>query len=334
MQNTISAQTAPAPSPEINSENLSVKSPVSEENLIHAGDLIDVDVIGSTEFDWRGTLSPEGFLGNPNYSGNPIYGLCQTEERVAQKIAESYSKILRDPKVVVKILDRSNRPVSILYGAVKKNQRFQIKRPVWLNELIIVSGGFTDRASGEIQILRLPNLNCFREAAKLSEPTGEPVKKDFVSVSQSTGTAEYINVKISDLLAGKKQANLQILSGDIITVLEAKPVYVIGGVQNPKQIPVRSQITLSRAIDSAGGLIKGADARKITVFRRVGLETKTIEADLDKIKAGQIEDVILLPFDIVEVTETGRGKRRFPPVFKDFDKTEKRVENLPLQIID
>ena len=29
------------------------------QELIHFGDIIDVDVIGSTEYDWRGTLNAE-----------------------------------------------------------------------------------------------------------------------------------------------------------------------------------------------------------------------------------------------------------------------------------
>lgn len=332
LQNTVSAQTAAAtPTPETNTENSPVKQTVSEEDLIHAGDLIDVDIIGSTEFDWRGTLSSDGFLSNTNYSEKPIYALCQTEESVAANIAETYSKILREPKVVVKILDRSNRPLSVILGAVKKNQRFQIKRAVFLNELIIASGGLTDNVSGEIQIFRPQNQNCFKEAVKLSE-TAEKAANEFIPVSQLS--AENINIKISDLLSGKPEANPRILSGDVITVLEAKPVYIIGGVQNPKQILVRSQITVSRAIDSAGGLTKTADTKNITVFRRIGLETKTIEANLEKIKAGESDDIVLQPYDIIEVSETGRSKRKFPPVFKDADATEKRTEKLPLKVID
>jgi protein involved in polysaccharide export with SLBB domain len=333
IQLSILAQTA-TPTPEVNSVNVPLEDQKSERELIHSGDLIDVDVVGSTEYDWRGTLTPEGFLSGINFTGNPIYALCQTEESVALTIITSYGKILREPKVVVKILDRSNRPVSVLYGAVKKNQRFQIKRPVWLNELIIVSGGFTDKVSGEIQILRPPNINCEKETSKpLESPAASVEKTEKITQANRTDETRYINIKISDLLSGKKEANPQILSGDVITVLEAKPVYVIGGVGTPKQIPLRTQITLSRAIDSAGGLTKGADAKKIIIFRKIG-ETKIIEADLDKIKANQAEDIILQAFDIVEVTQTGREKRKFPPIINVNDLSGKVAGNLPLRIVD
>lgn len=319
----------PAPTaPEISS----TAAPVAEENLIHLSDLIDVDVVGSTEFDWRGTLSPEGFLSGINFTGAPVYALCQPEETVASKIAESYAKILRSPKVVVKILDRSNRPVSVLYGAVKKNQRFQIKRSVLLSELIILSGGFTDQVSGEIQIYRPQNLNCLNQSVETPEKPVEPTGKKNVAPAAQNAANDYINIKISDLLSGKSQFNPQILSGDIITVSEAKPVYVTGGVASPKQIPVRSQITLSRAIDSAGGLTKGAG--EIRIFRRTGIEISTIVANLDKIKAGQAEDIVLQAFDVVEITQNGREKRKFPPVIKEYIENQRQTDKLPLQIIE
>jgi hypothetical protein len=94
-------------------EVLPLKTSISEENLIHNGDLIEVDVVGSTEYDWRGTLNPEGFLNGINFTDNPIFALCQTEESVGAKIAESYEKILREPTIIVRILDRSKRPVSV-----------------------------------------------------------------------------------------------------------------------------------------------------------------------------------------------------------------------------
>jgi protein involved in polysaccharide export with SLBB domain len=345
-QNRIFGQIVPPQPPsETNYKNSSIENGVaSEEQLIHFGDLIDVDVIGSTEYDWRGTLNAEGFLNGVNFTQNPIYGLCQAESDVAAKIAAEYGRILRAPTVAVKILDRSNRAVAVLYGAVKKNQRFQIKRPVRLSEIIVRAGGFTERASGAIQILRAPKLNCQREAAKQTVAKAvpaaavsgaPPIEKATKSESQET---EYINIEIGDLLAGKKEANPQILSGDVVTVLESKPIYVIGAVGAPKLISIRAQIiTLSRAVASAGGLAKNADATKITIFRRaaVGGEAKTIDADLVKVKAGATEDIVLQAFDIVEVAQKGNTKRKLSPLLNAGDQIRERAaRNLPLQIIN
>ena len=324
------AAAAQTPTPETAPESVEQ----AESDLIHPGDLIDVDVIGSTEYDWRGKLNPEGFLDGVDFVEKPIYGLCQTEESVAEAVAKGYSKILRDPKVVVKILDRSNRPLSLLYGAVKNPQRLRIKRPVLLNELLILAGGLTDKASGEIQIYRPPSLNCRQQIEKTTDSVnaGENGER-FVLASQDNGS-NYINVKINDLLKGKKDANPQILSGDIITVQEAESIYLIGGVVNPGQVSSRAQTTLSRAIDSAGGIAKGGDAKKVTVFRREAGETKIIEADLEKIKSGQADDIALKADDIVEVAQRGSEKRKFPPILKTVETGKKNASNFPLRIID
>ena len=334
LQSSFPAQTPP-PTP----EPITIKNPSeiskTDSDLIHLGDLIDVDVIGSVEYDWRGTTTPEGYLNGVDYAENPIYALCRSEEEIASEVAKAFAKILREPKVVVKILDRSNRPLSILYGAVKTPQRFQIKRPFYLNELIIVAGGLTERASGEIQIFRQKNLSCRQPSNVESSATAGSGENQgtFVKASQDNGS-DYINIRVSDLLTGKKEANPQILSGDIVTILEAESIYVIGGVANPKQISSRTQTTLSRAVAGAGGIIKNADAKKITIYRRAVGETKIIEADLEKIKAGTAEDLVLRAFDIVEVRQTGNAKRAFPPVLKIAEADERKTANLPLRIID
>lgn len=329
--NGLMAAQTPTAAPENSSEKNTAEI---EANLIHPGDLIEVDVVGSVEYDWRGTLNPEGFLNGINFVEKPIYGLCRSEEAVAGDAAEGYGKILRSPKVVVRILDRSNRPLSVLYGAVKTPQRFQLKRFARLNELIIAAGGITDQASGEIQIFRAAGLNCLSKNTESTVQTASLKDNGKKSAAVQNSNPQYITIKISDLIAGKEEANPQILSGDIITVLEAQPIYMIGGVANPKQISVNSKITLSRAIASAGGIAKDGDEKKITIFRRVGTQRKIIEADLAKITAGEQTDIVLQAFDIVEVEQSGREKRKFPPLISADDKNDKNSLKLPLRIVD
>ena len=125
-----------------------------QANLVHFGDLVEVDVIGSYEYDWRGSLTPEGYLDGLDTLENQIYALCQTEAALSAAVEKELSKTLRNPKVEVRILDRSNRAVAFLSGAVRSPKRFQIKRKVQLSELLVLSGGITDRSSGEISIFR------------------------------------------------------------------------------------------------------------------------------------------------------------------------------------
>ena len=296
---------------------------VAQAELVHFGDLIEVDVVGSYEYDWRGTLTPEGFLDGLDYLDEQVFALCRSEREISSEIEKHYGKILRDPKVSVRILDRSNRAVAFVNGAVRSPQRFQIKRPVHLNELLVLTGGITDRSSGDISIFRPPKLSC----TDPKKNTGD----EFVKASQPGG-AETINIRIAEILRGEPSANPQILSGDIVTVSEALPVYMIGGVNSPQQIPLRNQITLSRAIATAGGLAKEGSSN-ITIFRREGRETKIITADLEKIAAGA-DDPVLKPFDIVDVPLKGKPARARPPVLDSRQTSSLSLVGLPLRVID
>jgi hypothetical protein len=50
---------AQSPTPENISAHNSAEIAKIEAGLIHLGDLIEVDVIGSTEYDWRGAVNPK-----------------------------------------------------------------------------------------------------------------------------------------------------------------------------------------------------------------------------------------------------------------------------------
>lgn len=315
------------------SPNAEENEVISEDDLIHFGDLIDVDILGSTEYDWRGVITQEGFLNGLELTENEIYGLCRTENAVAFAIAESYSKILKNPQVEVKILDRSNRPVSTLFGAVRLPHRFKLQRQVHLNELIVLAGGFTEKAGGTIQILRQPDTSCIAKKQRDKQAVESSADKEFVKVSQNKGS-EFINIKISDLLSGDSNANPLILYGDIITVLIAQPIYVIGGVVQPAKIFEREKLTVSRAIDSAGGLTKQAIPQNITIFRKENGETKIIKVDLDKIAGKKSEDIVLKAYDIVDVAERGRDEKKYPPVIEQDDSGNKNNSALPLRVID
>jgi protein involved in polysaccharide export with SLBB domain len=298
----------------------------SEADLVHRGDLIDVDVVGSLDYDWRGGIDPDGYLDGLDKIEDHVFALCRSEGDIAGDIQKYYAKFLRDPKVVVKILDRSNRAVVILDGAIKKPQRFQLRRPVLLNELLVLSGGITDRSNGEISIYRPGSLNCVQQQARRNGSSAT-----FITTGQGNG-AQTINIRISDLLHGKELSNPEILSGDIVTLIEAAPIYIIGGVANPRQISARDETTLSRAIASAGGLSKDADEGRITVFRRDGKQSQVIQVDLDKVRAGTQKDVILKPLDIVSVGQRGRAPTKIPPTFGRTD--PERLINLPVRVVE
>jgi len=181
-----------------------------------------------------------------------------------------------------------------------------------------MSGGLNDDASGTIRILSPGGTNCQGIGSKASTSPGD-------------NGPRWQNILISDLLSGKSEADVQIFPGDIVTVEKASPVYVIGAVVNPGSVYSRAQLTLTQAIASAGDLTKTADPALVTIFRRVGTETKVIDADLTKIKPGETGDELLKPFDIIDVASRGGTRRKYPPVAVTDSGTKRE---LPLKVVD
>ncbi|MBV9242680.1 MAG: SLBB domain-containing protein [Acidobacteria bacterium] len=286
-----------------------------EQDRVHFGDIVDVDFVGGFEFDWRGGLTVDGNLDGLAEADPPIHALCRTEAEIASDIQAAYSKILRDPKVNVKIVDRSNRAVVRLYGAVRTPSRFKLMRAIHLRELLVLSGGLTDDSSGDISIFRPREVGCEQTAAN-----GETVSRT-------------MKIQISDLIAGKPDADPEILSGDVVTAERASAVYVIGAVNNPRPIYSRSEMTVSRAIATAGGLAKEADGRRITILRRDGGETRSIDVDLLALKTDPSKDAVLKPFDIIDVASRGGGKRKLPPQPEQNSRNSTKTEP-PLRIVD
>lgn len=296
---------------------LAVSISTLAQERVHYGDVVDVDLIGSFDRDWRGSIDPEGFLSGNDKLTTPVYALCKTEAEVAAAIREQYGRILREPVVVVRIIDRTNRALAYVNGAVRTPQRLQLRRTLRLTELIVFAGGITDSSSGEITIFRPPNVNCVSEDAAQSSSSQEPKR---------------ISVKISDVLGGVSGSNPTILNGDIVTVTEAPPVFLTGGVASPKRLNLTPDLTLSRAIAAAGGIANGENGRKVRIYRRKS-ETAVLEFDLRAIREGKAEDPKLKPYDVIEVEDRG-GARRPAPVSFGPETDEQNRSKLPLRIVD
>lgn len=282
---------------------------------IHYGDIIDVDFVGGFEFDWRGGLTVDGDLDGLTEAETPISALCKTETDVAREIENAYRKIVRDPKVNVRIVDRSGRALARLYGAVRNPARFKLLRVVRLREILVMAGGLTDAASGEISIFRPAELGC-------SDETGS-----------AKPASTLLKIKVAEIVAGGVGSDPIILSGDVITVERAPVVYVIGAVNNPRPIYSRAEMTVTRAIATAGGLAREADGKRLSIIRRDGADTRTIDLDLAALKTDASKDVVLQPFDIIDVASRGGGKRKLPSRSEQQGPSSSQSEP-PLRIVD
>ncbi|MBX3292502.1 MAG: SLBB domain-containing protein [Acidobacteria bacterium] len=285
---------------------------------IHVGDVIEVDQIGGSEFDWRGRVGADGSLVGFDLYDEPINALCKTETEIAAEIEGGFRKILREPRFAVRIIDRSQRPTVTIEGAVKTPSRFRLMREVRLRELIALAGGLSDSVAGDIIISRQSAIAC-------SERAVDPGGSGF----------EQISVSLKDLLAGKSDADVEIMLGDIIIVDKAAIVYIIGGVRTPGSVYIRGEESIRAAIDKAGGFSKDAVREQISVFRRGESGSEIIQCGLGKDALCDAEKTAAKPFDIIEVGAKGRPQRQYAPVFAAVEQAQNGSnKELPLRIIE
>ncbi|HEV2913459.1 MAG TPA: polysaccharide biosynthesis/export family protein [Pyrinomonadaceae bacterium] len=274
--------------------------------LLGPGDTIQVRVWGQPDLSGDVDVDSDGNVSELHFIDKPIPARCRTEKEVAKDIAAAYGRILKNPQVSVRVTGRNSRPPAIVFGAVRAPARVQMQRRVRLQELLTVSGGITDQANGDIQILHT-------EAPMCPEP-GDEV--DDVVAKDGSETAPMKIYKIEDLVAGKVASNPLIRPGDIVIVSEAKPVYITGMVNHPTGLYLQNGMSLSRAIAMVGGIRKEGKAEDVRIFRqRPGsAEQELIRVDFTAIKKKQKEDIMLQPYDIIDVPEANifAGRRLIP----------------------
>ena len=263
--------------------------------LLGPGDVLDVRVFGQPELSSTVQIDSDGNISSLPFLETPIKAKCRTDKEVQKEIATAYAKFINNPQVSVRISERNSRQPATVFGAVRQPTRVEMKRKVRLNELMAVSGGFTERAAGTIQILHTEPLMC-------------PGPGEEAEALPIDGTKIPLQiVKISELRAGIADANPVIRPGDYVLVTEAEPVYITGAVNSPGGIYLRDQLMLSRALAMVGGARKEAKLNDVRVYRQIpgSANQEVISVDVSAIKKNQKPDFLLQAYDVIEVSESG-----------------------------
>ena len=261
--------------------------------LLGPGDVLDVRVFGQPDLNAVVEIDSDGNVSSLPFLETPISAKCRTEKDVQKEIAKAYSKYIKNAQVSVRTTERKSRQPATVFGAVRQPTRVEMKRRVRLNELMTASGGFTERASGTIQIWHTEPVMC-------------PLPGEEADAAPIDGTKLPLQlVKLADLRAGDPKANPVIRPGDYIIVTEAEPVYITGSVVAPQGIYLRDQLTLSRAIAMVGGVRKEANSNDVRIYRQKpgAQDQEVIVVDYSAIKKNKKPDFFLQPYDVIEVGE-------------------------------
>jgi polysaccharide export outer membrane protein len=280
----------------------SIDSQGIKKYLLGPGDTLDIRVFGQPDLNWQGEVEADGNITSLPFIEAPIRAQCRTDKEVQKDIIAAYSKFLKSPQISVRLTGRNSRPPATILGAVLAPTRVQMQRRVRLNEFIAASGGYTERANGDIQILHTEPVMC-PEPDEVVEPLA----------SDGLGVNVVKIIKTSELLSGRPEANPFIRPGDIINVMEAKPVYITGIVTSPQAVLLREGLTLTKALAMVGGVGANAQTSDVRIYRNKAgsAEQEIVRVDLSAIKKKKAEDVLLQPYDVVEVPKTSDWNPRF-----------------------
>jgi len=270
--------------------------------LLGPGDILDVRVFGQADLNSMVEVDGDGNISSLPFLEAPDRAQCRTEKEVQKDITVAYAKYIRNPQVSVRIAERKSRQPATVAGAVHNPMQVTMMRRARLHELLAKAGGWTDKASGTIQVMHT--------APEMCPMPGEVFQKTSATLDGNFGI---VIVKITDLKTGKEEADPFIRPGDIVMVTEGESVYVTGsGVFAPRELVLRDQLTLTRAIAMAGGSQRMANTNEVHIFRAkdgvIGQED--LKFNYEAIKKGKQTDVLLKPNDIIEVGQSGAFSKK------------------------
>lgn len=261
--------------------------------LIGPGDEVTGKVLGEAQFDFVATVDEDGKIEVPFFD-KPVMAMCRTERDLRIEIAKLLSKYLKTPQLSLRVTQRNSRPPVSIYGEVRQQQQVPLTRRVHLLELISFAGGVTEKSGGMIQVFRTKPPICADPEAIKDWKTETAVGLDVPSRMYS----------LTSLRQGRDEANPEIFPGDIIVVAKSAPVYVVGEVVRPGELGIpEGGLPLTQAIAMVSGITREAKTKTVKVYRRKtgSPQPEVLSVNYDSIRKGEEKDIMLEPFDIVEV---------------------------------
>jgi polysaccharide biosynthesis/export protein len=262
--------------------------------LIGAGDKIEVKILGEPQFDFIARIDEDGVIQVPFFDKS-VSAQCRTEKDLRADITKLLTKYLKNPQVSLQILERRSIAPATVYGEVRQQQQVELRRKARLIELLSGAGGTTEDAGGMVQVFRTQKSMC-------GSPTEETA---WQNNGLDVPNRQY---SLTSVLSGKEESNPIIYPGDVIVVQKASPVYVTGEVRQPTGLRIREGgLSLTQAIAMVGGTVV-PKTKSINIYRLKdnSQERELLAVDYEAIKKGKIKDMMLQPFDIVEVNKPAR----------------------------
>lgn len=267
--------------------------------LVGPGDVITGKVLGEPQFDFVATIDEDGKFQVPFFDKS-VYAKCRTEKELRTDVTQLISKYLKNPQISVTVTERKSRPPATIYGEVQKSMQVDLRRNSTLIEFLALAGGVTEDAGGMIQVFRTQAPMC-------SETTEE---SNWVASNDNATDVPSRLYSLSNVKQGREEANPVIYPGDVIVVQKASPVYITGEVIAPQGIYLKEGgLSLTEALAKVNGVNRDASTKDIKIYRLKAnsKDREVISVNYNDIKKSGAKDVMLEPYDIVQVGKTKKS---------------------------
>lgn len=245
----------------------------SQEFTARPGDVLDVLVIGDSEFSRLVTVSPEGNIFLPLVGNVAVAGL--TLKQIEERLVDVLKKFIKEPKVVVTLRQgTTDKEFVYILGQVARPGAYEYRRGWTVAELLAMAGGATQRAA-------------LKRAVVIRRALAIPVDLEKL------------------LVGGDPGQNPELKSGDVLVVPEINErVLVLGEVARPGYQDLKDGDRILDTLTRAGGPTIKAAPEEISIMRNGHAVKVNLEAFL---RNGDMQqNVEMLPADVVHVPETGR----------------------------
>jgi polysaccharide biosynthesis/export protein len=272
-----------------------IDASLSKGSVLGPGDEITGKVVGESEYDFTAFVNENGYVEVP-FSSEPVLAKCKTERELRVDLTERLSKYLKNPQFSFRVVNRNSRPPTTVSGEVNNPQQFVLMRKVTLFELINFAGGpKEDSAGGIVQVFRPQAPMC----------TGGNDDSHWLVGDTNPVRTPYRSYNLKDISIGGEESNPVIYPGDLVSVQRAAPIWVTGEVISAQGIFLKEEgLSVMGAIAKVGGPRREAKLDDVRVHRlKPGTKDdyETIAVNLKLVKKGLQKDLMLKPFDIVEV---------------------------------
>jgi polysaccharide export outer membrane protein len=180
--------------------------------------------------------------------------------------------------------------------------------------MLSMAEGLSDDAGDAVLVMRgagLQQTQISKDVKKVSTTGDAPPANDSSSLDETNregqaGGEQTVRINLKNLLQSEDpQVNVVVYPGDIVKVVKAGVVYVVGEVKKPGGFVLKSdeRMTVLKAIALAEGLTPTSAKSRARVIKQGlhGSAQDEIPLDLGKILAGKAPDPVLSASDIVFV---------------------------------